>query len=217
MSITVSCPSCERRLRVPDNLLRAKVKCPTCGTVFLGDSAGAPPAPPKEKPTPAREQLDQLEEVHDEPPPDDEHVEEPQRKRSSVRRRQEDEEDEDDYGIRKPQQERPGKVQAIGIMMLVGGILGIVLGAGLLFSFGAGSMGICCLWPGFYYGLIMGILATIKGAQLLGDKAHLQPPPRTTAILMIINAVNGDMANLAMGIICLVFLNEPEVKRYFRG
>jgi hypothetical protein len=35
--------------------------------------------------------------------------------------------------------------------------------------------------------------------------------------MQIINIINLDVVNCAMGIISLVFLNEPEVRRYFRG
>lgn len=34
MPIVIDCPSCERKLRVPDDLMGQKVKCPTCGTTF---------------------------------------------------------------------------------------------------------------------------------------------------------------------------------------
>jgi hypothetical protein len=118
---------------------------------------------------------------------------------------------------------KPGKVQAISIMMLVGGILAIigsVISLGYLGVVGIASMGaglLCCLWPGPYYGLVVGIMATIKGSQLLGDKAHVQPPPKNIAIMQIINIVNLDIPNCVMGIISLVFLSEPEVRRYFRG
>jgi hypothetical protein len=104
-------------------------------------------------------------------------------------------------------------VQAIGIMTLIGGILAVLLFLALSVS----SSGICCLWPGTYYSLVLGILAIIKGAQLLGDGAHLSPPPRWCAIMMIINIINGDVTNLAMGIICTVFYSDPEVQEYFQS
>ena len=34
MPTLVNCPSCERKLRVPDELLGQKVKCPSCATTF---------------------------------------------------------------------------------------------------------------------------------------------------------------------------------------
>jgi predicted Zn finger-like uncharacterized protein len=60
----VSCPQCQRQLRVPDELLGHSVKCPSCGTTFTGATATAtapspPPAPPvytfaEDQPAPAQ-------------------------------------------------------------------------------------------------------------------------------------------------------------------
>jgi predicted Zn finger-like uncharacterized protein len=53
MSLIVACPSCNRKLRVPDELLGKKVKCPTCSSVFGAMSSEpvlAPPSPPPPPP-----------------------------------------------------------------------------------------------------------------------------------------------------------------------
>src|SRR5262245_30610432 len=52
MQEIISCPSCQRKLQVPDNLLGQDVQCPTCGAAFVarggGDSApGQAPPPPR--------------------------------------------------------------------------------------------------------------------------------------------------------------------------
>jgi hypothetical protein len=131
-----------------------------------------------------------------------------------------DDDYEDDYEDDRPsrrgrtsREERPGKVQAIAIMTLIGGIYAILhfLGGG------AASYGICCLWPGLYYALVVGILAIIKGSQLLGQDARLQPPPKTIAILMIIEIINIDIICTVLGIIILVFCGDPEVEDFFHG
>jgi predicted Zn finger-like uncharacterized protein len=44
----VNCPQCARQLRVPDELLGKKVKCPTCGTNFNAELAEPSPAPSPE-------------------------------------------------------------------------------------------------------------------------------------------------------------------------
>ena len=51
MPLVVDCPSCQRKLRVPDELLGQRVQCPTCSTTFeaaapavVPISAVAPPA-----------------------------------------------------------------------------------------------------------------------------------------------------------------------------
>jgi hypothetical protein len=49
MATDVDCPSCDQKLRVPDDLLGKKVKCPACKMMFsatahgLEEPAGAPP------------------------------------------------------------------------------------------------------------------------------------------------------------------------------
>jgi hypothetical protein len=199
MTTIIKCPGCQQGLQLPTGLAGQEVQCPSCSRTFTA-SAGSASAPPSYRdenvaPSPSRRG----------PPP-------PPR--------------EDDYPDEAPSRRRrtkPGKVQAIAIMTLVGGILAIinsVMVLGYAGLFGAASFGIglvCCLWPGPYYGLVVGIMATVKGSQLLGDKAHLQPAPKTIAIMQIINIINLDVPNCVMGIITLVFLNEPEVHRYFRG
>jgi hypothetical protein len=215
MPSVVNCPSCERRLRVPEGLVGEQVKCPTCGETFTADPDSPPPRRQEEEPRPAARDT-----ALPRPGRDDGDGEEPRPRPARSRRRDEDDSDEDHD--RRPRRrrlgrEKPGKVQAVGVMMLIGGILAIMLFVFLFLFGGIGSMGLCCVWPGTYYSLIMGILAVIKGSQILGDNAHLQAAPRGTAVMMIINILNLDVTNLAMGIVCLVLLNEPEVERYFRG
>jgi hypothetical protein len=169
----------------------------------------------------------------DEPRPrrrreDDEDYEEARGRR--VRRRDDygdedyDDEAEDDEDYRSRRRgEKPGKVVAVAIMMLIGGILAIISSVAILAYLGLAGAVTCgvgwlgCLWPGPYYSLVLGILATIKGSQLLGRNADRLPPPKGVAIMQIINIVNLDIPNCVMGIIALIFLNEREVQRYFRG
>ncbi len=56
MPIVTRCPSCQRQLRVPDNLLGRKVKCPGCKETFTADADGGepPPAPEEEAPPVAK-------------------------------------------------------------------------------------------------------------------------------------------------------------------
>ena len=204
MSDTITCPSCQRTLRVPESLRGQLVKCPTCEQTFTASPPDAPP-PRQEAPPRPRDRYE------DEPPP-------------RRVRRDEWEDDRDDYDRpRRRGVEKPGKVQAIAIMTLVGGIMATLVSVGILGYFGlvgVASMGVglvCCLWPGPYYGLVVGIMAIVKGSQLLGENAHRSAPPTTIAVMQIINVINGDFVNLTMGILTLVFLSEPEVKRFFRG
>ena len=105
----------------------------------------------------------------------------------------------------------PGKIQAISIMTLGGGILAILT----CFGIGLGTAG---FWIPWIYSLILGIMATIKGSQMLGSNpAPAFASAKTIAIMQIVNIINCDIPNLAMGIINLVFLNDPQVKEYLRS
>lgn len=113
-----------------------------------------------------------------------------------------------------PLQPKPGKVQAIAIMTLVNGILNILWGLGLTASVVLGTFGVGLLCaPVTILPTILGIFEIIGGAKLMGT------PPRkfnvqTIAILEIVAIIAGDMISLVVGILNLVFYNEPETRHY---
>src|SRR4029077_15339347 len=47
MQNTIPCPSCQRELRVPDQLIGKLVKCPACSTTFT--ASFSEPTPPMEE------------------------------------------------------------------------------------------------------------------------------------------------------------------------
>jgi len=106
-------------------------------------------------------------------------------------------------------QQKPGKLQAIAIITLVQGIMAII--GALIWA-----LSTLCLWVPFIYGLVYGIMATIKGSTMLGQNPWpAYQTVRTTAIMGIVNVINCDfMFGMTGGIIILVFLNDPEVKAY---
>jgi hypothetical protein len=105
--------------------------------------------------------------------------------------------------------QKPDKVTVIGGMMLGGGIMALVTALGV----GGFSGGMCCLWPGTWYAVVVGIMLIVRGANILG--AVPGPSPHGLAIAQIVLIVNFDVINLVLGILAKVFLNEPEVKRYY--
>lgn len=48
----VNCPQCERKLRVPDELMGQAVKCPTCNRTFTASPAAPAPPSPVQPPEP---------------------------------------------------------------------------------------------------------------------------------------------------------------------
>lgn len=72
-----------------------------------------------------------------------------------------------------------------------------------------------CFWPGFYFGIVWGILAIIRGAGMLGDNWRANRPG-TLVILQIVQIVNLDVINVVLGIIGLVFLNDRQIGPAFQ-
>lgn len=212
MNSTISCPSCQRTLRVPESLLGQSVKCPSCAHNFTAPES-------IEEEVPRRAATSERPSSRSAPPQDD-YDEEPPSPRRSARGDDYDDDYGDDYddsprrSRRGRRGEKPGKVQAIGIMILIGGILSLLYGLSLL-GLGVATC-IVLAWPGVYYAIVLGIMALIKGIQLMGDKAYKETPPQGIGIMMIINVINCDFVNLTLGILVLVFLGDEEVKRYFR-
>ena len=68
MQEIISCPSCHRKLQVPEGLIGQDVQCPTCGATFVGavngqsaapaPHAAPPPSYPVPPPRPARRDYD---------------------------------------------------------------------------------------------------------------------------------------------------------------
>ena len=134
MPEVVNCPQCDRKLRVPEELLGKKVKCPTCGNTFTATAAAAagaeaapappPPPPPQEAPRSAGPKGDF----------DFQEEERPSR-RPQARREREDE----DYD--RPRRRGGDYAPHRGTMILVFGILAIVGVCSIVFGPMAWIMG----------------------------------------------------------------------------
>lgn len=216
------CPLCRQGLRVPPGLAGRRLKCPACTTDFdppapadAGGAAGWPAtvslAPVRfGPPPPRRAELDREEPAppgprrrhprdHDDHDEDDDEDEDaaPRRRRYHPR----------DYHRDRP---RPGKVLAVAILMLIGGILNLLVTVALVLS----CVGL--VWPGTYLAATTGVLCIVKASGLLGSRAYRESAPTAAAILQIVCVVNLDLFNLAFGIVELVLLNDAEVRDYLR-
>jgi predicted Zn finger-like uncharacterized protein len=160
---TVSCPQCDKKLRVPEELIGKLVKCPTCGHTFTAEiSAAAKKNELEQKPD--RSARVKTKDDEDDPPRksqrsrddddddrpirksrrsrnDDDDDDRPSRRRSR-RGRWDDDDDDDDSSSRL---RRRDLMPHRGPLILVLGILGLVIGL---------STGV---------GLILGLVAWILG------------------------------------------------------
>src|SRR5258708_35921139 len=121
MAILVNCPSCQRQLRVPEELLGKKVKCPGCAITFNAEET--PAALPDEgaPPKPRRSEREGFEE---------------DRPRNPTRRRDEEEDDDDRPRRRRDEDEDDGysrrysnaksSVGAPAIALMITGILNLI-------------------------------------------------------------------------------------------
>ncbi|HXG09449.1 MAG TPA: hypothetical protein VNK04_06640 [Gemmataceae bacterium] len=83
MPAILTCPQCRHPLRVADDLLGKKVKCPLCGSTFLGASPGAAGQGSAARMPSAGESI--FEPVEDEEPPSKEVRDRPERPRRRYR------------------------------------------------------------------------------------------------------------------------------------
>jgi hypothetical protein len=142
MSNTTTCPSCQRPLRIPDELVGQKVKCPACSTTFAANvDAAAPPVPRERKREP--EPPERRGERDDRQPHDED--DRPVRRRRDEEeddrrvRRQRDEDEEDDRPRRRSDDEeedddrprrrrrRPDYDDHRGTLILILGICSLVV------------------------------------------------------------------------------------------
>ena len=102
-------------------------------------------------------------------------------------------------------------------MTLVNGIFNILGGLGITAGVVLGTFGIGLLCaPLTFAPAVLGIFEIIYASKLMSS--YPQPPlrPNTTiAILEICCIVAGLVISLVVGILALVFYNDPEVRAYF--
>jgi predicted Zn finger-like uncharacterized protein len=128
MPSVIACPSCQKQLKVPDELIGRPVKCPGCKETFTAQSPSTPP--------PAQEEVVEKPRKKAAPLPEEE--EEPRR---PARRRDEDDEEDDRPSRRRGSGTRMQPHR--GVLML---ILGLVAALGFLISLPTAPLGPFVWW-----------------------------------------------------------------------
>ena len=113
-----------------------------------------------------------------------------------------------------PNIQKPGKVQAIAIMTLINGVLNILVGIGITITVVLGTIGVGLICaPVTILPSVLGIFEIIGATKLMAN------PPRkfnvqTIAIMEIICIIVGNVPSLVIGILNLVFYNDPETRSF---
>jgi hypothetical protein len=113
-----------------------------------------------------------------------------------------------------PLNESPGLVKTIAVMTLINGIINIFWGLIATVSVTA-SVILICLVPLAILPTILGIFEIIYAAKLLTDPPQPVQPSTTIAILEILCILTFNVFSMIVGILSLVFYNDPQVKEYF--
>jgi hypothetical protein len=123
---------------------------------------------------------------------------------------------------------RPRKLETIGIMMLISGIINILWGLGAsVFMFinivvgGIASFGLGCLcFPILLLPLlqlVLGVFEIIYGSRLMSPTSDPLSYGRlqTVTILEMVCIISGNIFSLVIGILNLIFMGEPPVQEYY--
>jgi hypothetical protein len=110
-------------------------------------------------------------------------------------------------------QHKPGKVQAMEIILLVSGILNILAGLGAACGFAASIIGIICL-PVVVLPAVLGAYEVIYASRLMSGKLVMASNIKTIAMFEIATILYGNVPGLVAGILNLVFMEDEPVKEY---
>lgn len=114
----------------------------------------------------------------------------------------------------------PAKIQIIGVLHLVCGVLNVMTCLGLaaygllmgIFTFGI-SLVFCC--PIVWLGPI-GVVEIVSGVRHLSGDHHGLSPPRITAVAELFSILSCGVLSTVAGILTFVFLSDPEVAAYYQ-
>ena len=108
----------------------------------------------------------------------------------------------------------PGLVKTIALLTLINGIVNIFWGLIATVTVTA-SIILICLAPLAILPTVLGIFEIIYAIKLLSNPPQPVQPSNTIAILEIVCLLAGNVFSMIVGILALIFYNDPQVKEYF--
>lgn len=110
--------------------------------------------------------------------------------------------------------EKPGLVTALAILTLVSGLINIMAGLGAAIGM-ALSLVLLCIAPLGLLPIVLGIFEILYAIKLLSSLPQPVHPNQTIAILEICCFLFGNFLSCIVGVVALVFYNDPVVRAYF--
>jgi hypothetical protein len=116
-----------------------------------------------------------------------------------------------------PRPSRPPKLQTIGILMLISGVLNVMAGLGIVTGFALSVVLICCI-PLAALPLVLGVFEVVYGLRLVGsgEEQVKRDTLQTVAILEVASILGSNIVSFIVGIINLVLLSDNEVVAYLQ-
>lgn len=110
--------------------------------------------------------------------------------------------------------EKPALVKTIAVLTLVNGIVNIFWGLAATATV-VSSLVLACLAGFTLLPTILGVFEILFAARLLADPMQPTRPSQSIAILEILCVLIGNVFSMIVGILALVFYNDPQVKEFF--
>jgi uncharacterized membrane protein len=111
-------------------------------------------------------------------------------------------------------QAKPVPLQAIAWMTLASGISNLFWGFAASGAFLSTIIGALCI-PFTILPAVLGVFELIYAAKLFSEPPQLTRPSTTLAVFQIAACLAGNLFSMAVGILALVFYNDPAVRDYF--
>ena len=113
-----------------------------------------------------------------------------------------------------PYSDSPGLVKTIAVLTLVNGITNIFWGL-IATAIVVPTIILACLAVFTILPTILGVFEIIYALKLLSNPPQPVQPSNTIAILEVLCFLTGNVFSMIVGILSLVFYNDPQVRDYF--
>ena len=113
-----------------------------------------------------------------------------------------------------PYSDSPGLVKTIAVITLISGIVNVFWGL-IATAVVVPTIILACLAVFTILPTILGVFEIIYALKLLNNPPQPVQPSTTIAILEILTVLTGNVFSMIVGILSLVFYNDPLVKEYF--